>query len=117
MSVLQEKSEDFAVRVVNLYRFLRSKHEFEISKQLKRSGTSIGANITEALFGISKKDYLAKMYIAFKECNETLYWLRILHRTEYLTDAEFDSINKDCTEIAKMLSSTIKTTKQNLDDN
>ena len=87
MSVLQEKSENFAVRVVNLYKFLVKKQEFEISKQLKRSGTSVGANITEALFGSSKKDYLAKMYIAFKECNETMYWLRVLHRTDYLNDS------------------------------
>lgn len=115
MSVLQEKSENFAVRVVNLYKFLVKKQEFEISKQLKRSGTSVGANITEALFGSSKKDYLAKMYIAFKECNETMYWLRVLHRTDFLSDSEYKSMYGDCTELVKMLSSTIKTTKENLD--
>jgi four helix bundle protein len=114
MSVLQEKSENFAVRVVNLYKFLVKKQEFEISKQLKRSGTSVGANITEALFGSSKKDYLAKMYIAFKECNETMYWLRVLHRTDYLNDSEYNSIYGDCSELVKMLASTIKTTKENL---
>ncbi len=114
MSVLQEKSENFAVRVVNLYKFLVKKQEFEISKQLKRSGTSVGANITEALFGSSKKDYLAKMYIAFKECNETMYWLRVLHRTDYLNDSEYNSIYGDCRELVKMLASTIKTTKENL---
>ena len=114
MSFLQEKSENFAVRVVNLYKFLVKKQEFEISKQLKRSGTSVGANITEALFGSSKKDYLAKMYIAFKECNETMYWLRVLHRTDYLNDSEYNSIYGDCRELVKMLASTIKTTKENL---
>ena len=114
MSVLQGKSENFAVRVVNLYKFLVKKQEFEISKQLKRSGTSVGANITEALFGSSKKDYLAKMYIAFKECNETMYWLRVLHRTDYLNDSEYNSIYGDCRELVKMLASTIKTTKENL---
>lgn len=114
MSVLQEKSENFAVRVVNLYKFLVKKQEFEISKQLKRSGTSVGANITEALFGSSKKDYLAKMYIAFKECNETMYWLIVLHRTDYLNDSEYNSIYGDCRELVKMLASTIKTTKENL---
>ena len=114
MSVLQEKSENFAVRVVNLYKFLVKKQEFEISKQLKRSGTSVGANITEALFGSSKKDYLAKMYIAFKECNETMYWLRVLNRTDYLNDSEYNSIYGDCRELVKMLASTIKTTKENL---
>ena len=114
MSVLQEKSENFAVRVVNLYKFLVKKQEFEISKQLKRSGTSVGANITEALFGSSKKDYLAKRYIEFKECNETMYWLRVLHRTDYLNDSEYNSIYGDCRELVKMLASTIKTTKENL---
>ncbi len=104
MSVLQEKSENFAVRVVNLYKFLVKKQEFEISKQLKRSGTSVGANITEALFGSSKKDYLAKMYIAFKECNETMYWLRVLHRTDYLNDSEYNSIYGDCRELVSLFS-------------
>lgn len=117
MSVLQEKSENFAVRIVNLSRFLYKKQEYDISRQIKRSGTSIGANITEAVFGISRKDYLAKMYIAFKECNETMYWLRVLHKTNYLSEEEFNSINNDCTELVKMLTSTIKTTKQNIDNN
>ena len=84
-----------------------------MSKQLLRSGTSIGANIAEAECGISKKDFLAKMYIAFKECSESKYWLELLHETDYLTQSEFDSINADCTELQKLLSSITKTLKDN----
>lgn len=114
-NILQMKSEDFAVRIVKLGKFLYTKKEFDISRQVKRSGTSIGANTTEALFASSKKDFLAKLYIAYKECNETKYWLRVLHRTEYLTDVEFQSIYEDCVELDKLLTSIIKTTKQNME--
>lgn len=110
------KTEDFAVRIVKMARYLqRKQHEYEISKQVKRSGTSIGANVVEAHSGSSKKDFLAKTYIAFKECNETRYWLRILHRTDYLQDSEFDSIYAEAEEISKMLNAIIKTTKGNLE--
>ena len=113
-SIVFEKSKRFAIRIVKLYKYLCiEKKEIVLSKQLLRSGTSIGANIAEAECGISKKDFLAKMYIAFKECSESKYWLELLHETDYLTQSEFDSINADCTELQKLLSSIAKTLKDN----
>ncbi len=112
---VKDKSKAFAVRIVNLYKHLCStKQEYVLSKQLLRSGTSIGANVTEALCGISKKDFLAKMYIAFKECVETQYWLELLSETDFLTSGEFESINNDCEELRKILSSITKSTSENL---
>lgn len=111
-NVVRHKSEDFAIRIVRLYKYLSEEHkEYVLSKQLLRSGTSIGANITEAIHGISKKDFLAKMYIAFKECAETEYWLTLLHKTEYLTAEEYSSIHADCVELIKLLTTITKTTK------
>ena len=95
-------------------KLLQERKEYIISKQITRSGTSIGANISEAQFAISKKDFQAKMYIALKETYETLYWLELLFRTEYLTDTEYESINNDCLELKKILSSITKTTKEKL---
>lgn len=113
-SIVFEKSKKFSLRIIRLYKYLcDEKKEFVLSKQLLRSGTSIGANIAEANCAISKKDFLAKMYIAFKECSETAYWLELLYGAEYLSKAEFDSINSDCTELQKILSSITKTTKDN----
>lgn len=107
------KSEDFAVRIINLYRYLSEEQKEKVlSKQLLRSGTSIGANINEAICGSSKRDFLAKMHIAFKECNETRYWLRLLHRTGYLSDTEYRSINNDRDEIYYILNNITKTTSQ-----
>lgn len=109
------KSKKFAVRIVKLYRYLcDDKKEYVLSKQLLKSGTSIGANIAEALCGISDKDFLAKFYIAFKECAETEYWLELLKDTEYLTKQEYDSISNDCNELKKLLSSITKTTKERM---
>lgn len=114
-NVVLIKSKGFAVRIINLYRYLsETKKEIILSKQLLRSGTSIGANISEALCGISRKDFLSKMYISFKECAESQYWLELLHETEYLSDQEFDSINKDVIELRKLLSSITKTTSVNI---
>ena len=97
-----------------MYKYLcGEKKEYVLSKQLLRSGTSIGANIAEANCAISKKDFLAKMYIAFKECSETAYWLELLYGAEYLSKTEFESINLDCIELQKILSSITKTTKDN----
>ena len=108
------KAKKFAVRTVNLYKYLcDEKKEFILSKQLLRSGTSIGANIAEAEVAISKKEFLSKMYIAFKECNETVYWLDLLYETDYLSEAEYTSIIEDCNEIQKILSSITKTTREN----
>ncbi|MBQ3787949.1 MAG: four helix bundle protein [Bacteroidales bacterium] len=114
-NLIKVKSEDFAVRIVDLYKYLVSnKMEYVMSKQLLRSGTSIGANINEALCGISRKDFLSKMYIAFKECNETKYWITLLYRTDYITEKEKSSIMSDCEELLRMLSSITKTTSSNL---
>ena len=109
-----DKSKDFAIRIVKLFNYLcKEKHEYIMSKQLMRCGTSIGANLAEALYGISRKDFLAKLSISLKECAETRYWLELLHKTDYLSDSQYDSINRDCIELLKLLSSTIITTRQN----
>ena len=113
-NVVFDKSKKFAIRVVKLYKYLcDEKKEFVLSKQLLRSGTSIGANISEANCSISKKEFLSKMYIAFKECAESKYWLDLLFDTDYLTQTEYDSIMNDFTEIQKLLSSITKTTREN----
>lgn len=112
-----DKSEALAVRVVNLWKHLLKQHEYDISRQIKRSGTSIGANISEALYASSKKDFLNKFYIAYKELGETKYWLRLLRRTELITSDSFSSIYSDCEELDRLISSIIKTTKENLNKN
>ncbi len=114
-SIVEEKSFNFAVRIVNLYKYLSdTKKEYILSKQLLRAGTSVGANISEALEGQSKKDYLSKMNISLKEMRETIYWLRLLKETDYLNDVEYESIYEDGIEIKKMLTSIVKTTKLNI---
>ena len=114
-SQVGDKSFVFAVRVVNMYRYLcDEKREFILSRQVLRSGTSVGANIREALYAQSKKDYLNKMNIALKEASETIYWIELLHATDYLSESFMDSIWKDCDELVRMLSSIVKTTKNNL---
>lgn len=106
------KSKKFAVRIVRLYKYLcESKSEYVLSKQLLRSGTSIGANIAEAECGISKKDFLAKMYIAFKESAETKYWIELLYETKYITEEQYKSIVADCIELQKLLSAITKNSK------
>ena len=110
---VEEKSFAFAVRIVNVYKYLTSeKKEFVLTKQLLRCGTSIGANITEAQQAQSRADFIAKLSIALKEACETNYWLRLLHATNFLSEAEFHSLVDDCQEIEKMLTSIIKTSKQ-----
>lgn len=114
-NIIKEKSRNFAIRIIRLYKYLcDEKKEFVISKQLLHSGTSIGANVNEALCGISKKDFLAKMYIAYKETAESQYWLDLLNATGYINDKEFNSINEDCEELRKLLSSITKTTQKNI---
>lgn len=111
----KHKSKKFAVRIINLYKYLcTEKKEYVISKQVLRSGTSIGANLAEASSAISKRDFLSKVYLALKECSETLYWLELLHETDYLTDKMFRSIYSDCEELRKMLSATTKTINSQL---
>jgi len=112
-NIILEKSMDFAVRIVKMYQYLcNEKREYILSKQLVRSGTSIGANIHEAINGQSRKDFLAKMYLSFKEASETEYWIKLLTKTDYINKTESESILQDCVEIKKILNSIIKTTKQ-----
>ena len=107
------KSKRFAVRIVKAFQYLcEEKKEYVLSKQLLRSGTSIGANLAEAETAISRSDFQAKIYIALKECSETLYWLELLRDTDYLTQAMFQSLNCDCEELKKILSATTKTLKE-----
>jgi len=113
-NILIEKTELFAVRIVNLCKYLvTEKRENIMSTQLLRCGTSIGANLSESQCAQSRQDFLAKVYISFKECNETKYWLKLLYRTAYLSEKEYNSINKDCMEILKMLVKVTKTVKEN----
>ena len=112
-NVVVNKSRMFAIRIIRLYQYLLSeKKEYILSKQLLRSGTSIGANIKEAIQGQSKKDFISKMQISLKEASETEYWLDLLHETEYLDKAQFSSINSDCIELIKLLTSIIKQSKE-----
>ena len=101
----------------NLLIWKLKQNEYDISRQVKRSGTSVGANICEALYASSKKDFLNKFYIAYKELGETKYWLRLLRRTELITPDSFSSIYSDCEEIDRLIASIIKTTKENLNNN
>ena len=108
------KSKAFAIRCVNLYKYLvDTKREFVMSKQLLRCGTSIGANVKEAMRGQSKADFRAKMNIALKEANETEYWLEILYETEFVTDQEAESMLTDCRELLRLLTSIVKSTFMN----
>lgn len=110
---VESKSKLFAIRIVNLYKYIvDEKHEYVLSKQLLRSGTSIGANIAEAQYGQSKSDFLSKMSISMKEAAETVYWLELLHDTKYINDGEYQSIIYDCQEILKLLTSITKTVKK-----
>ena len=112
-SIVKEKSKKFAVRVVKLFQYLSvEKQEYVLSKQLLRSGTSIGANVHEALQGQSKADFTAKMSIALKEACETEYWLELLWSTDYLSGAEYASIQEDCGEICRLLTSIVKTSRK-----
>ncbi len=111
------KSKAFAIRVVRLYQYLCDlRHEYVLSKQLLKSGTSIGANAREAEVSMSKPEFLSKLNICLKEANESAYWLELLHETDYLTDEEYTSIYNDCVELIKLLISIIKSTKENLSD-
>lgn len=112
-SVLREKSYAFAIRIVNLYRYLcTDKKEFILSKQILRSGTAIGALVREAEYGQSRLDFIHKLSIALKEANETEYWLMLLKDTEFLTLESFESIQPEITELIKLLIASIKTAKK-----
>lgn len=112
-SLILDKSKAFALRVIRLYKYLcETKKEYILSKQVLRSGTSIGANAKEAAHAQSKADFYAKMYIAYKEANETEYWLELLHESGYIEKDAFDSIYSDCKEIIKILAAITKNQKQ-----
>ena len=112
--LLITKSMDFSVRIVNLYKWLcNEKKEFVLSKQLLRSGTSIGANLSEAQSAISKPDFSSKVYISLKECREAQYWLELLKRTDYLDEKQYQSIKNDAVELGKLLSSITKKLQPN----
>lgn len=113
-SILLDKSLTFAARIVKLHKYLiKEKHESIISKQIIRSATSMGANANEAIYGISKADFIAKLQISLKETAETEYWLRLLIMSDYLTETEGDSLLTDCLEIKRILISTLNTAKEN----
>ena len=112
-NVIYDKSFNFAVRVVNLFRYLRTeKNEFIISKQMMRSGTSIGANVSEAIEGQSRKDFISKLSIALKEANETKYWIKLLVATGYMSEKLGVSFLNDLNEIIKILVSILKTSRE-----
>mgnify|MGYP006359993989 CR=1 FL=1 len=114
-NIIQEKSFAFAIRIVNCYKYLKfEKREFVLSKQLLRSGTSIGANIEESIGGQSKADFISKLSIAYKEARETLYWLKLLFATEYLNNEMAESLIKDAEEICRIIGKIQITTKSNL---
>lgn len=110
-NVIKEKSFLFAIEVVSLYKVLVERKEFVLSKQLLRSGTSIGANVRESEHGQSKADFIHKLSIALKEANETEYWIDLLFETKYLTQTEFENIKPNIIELLKLLTSIINTSK------
>jgi four helix bundle protein len=113
-SILKTKSFDFAVRVINLYKYLKKKHgEYIVSQQIFRSCTEIGALIREAEFAESRKDFMHKLNIGLKEANESVYWLELLHATEYINKKMNDSMYKDAIGLLKMLVASVKTIKKN----
>ena len=112
-NIAKIKAKLFAIRIFKLYRYLcDNKKEFVLSKQLLRSGTSIGANISEAEYSISVKEFLAKIYIALKEAAETHYWLELIYDVKLINQKEFENIINDCDELLKLLTATIKTLKR-----
>ena len=113
-SVIKDKSKDFALRIIKLYKYLTTtatNKEYILSKQVVRSGTSIGANIKEALRGQSRPDFRAKMNIALKEASETEYWLELLYEAEYIDETSYDSIIEDNRELIKILTTIVKNTQ------
>lgn len=116
-NIIKNKSFGFAIRIVKLYQFLcEEKREFVLSKQLLRSGTSVGAMVREAEHAESKNDFKHKMSIAQKEINETIYWLELLKETDYLSKDQFFSLNTDAIEIIKLITAILKSTKANINN-
>ena len=114
-NIIVDKSKAFALRIIRLYQYLKNeKSEYVLSKQLLRSGTSIGANVKEAIRGQSRADFYAKLNISLKEASETEYWLELLHESEYIEEKAFNSIYADCQELIKLLVAITKTQKGEL---
>lgn len=112
-NIIQVKSFAFAIRIVNTYKYLQSeKKEFVLSKQMLRSGTSIGANVEEAIGGQSKKDFIAKISIAYKEARETKYWINLLFATNYMEENAANALLQDIEELSKILSSILVSSKE-----
>lgn len=112
-NIIKDKSFAFALRIIRMYQYLREqKSEFVLSKQVLRSGTSIGANVREAEHAQSDADFIHKMNIALKEANETEYWLELLFQSDYIEESQYDSIIADCRELNKLLISIVKTMKK-----
>lgn len=112
-NVIVDKSKKFALRIVKAYKYLADKNEYVLSKQMLRSGTSIGANVKEAIRAQSKPDFIAKMSIALKEASETEYWIELLTESEYLSVQSGTSLKNDCVELIKLLTSIINSSKNN----
>jgi four helix bundle protein len=113
-NIIQDKTFDFAIMIIELYKDLRfNKKEFVLSKQVLRSGTSIGANVEEAIGGSSRRDFHAKMNIAYKESRETRYWLRLLRKTNFIDQNQFNLLIEQCDQISKILTSITFTLKKN----
>ena len=116
-NTLKDKSLLFAVQCVNLYKLLcDERKEFVLSKQMLRSGTSIGANISEAMCAESDKDFIHKLHIAYKEANETQYWFEVMLKSTLISEKEYSSINNDLTELLALLTTIIKTSKKKIDN-
>jgi four helix bundle protein len=116
-NVIVDKSKAFAIRIIRLNQYLKNeKKEYDLSKQLLHSGTSIGANIKEAIRGQSIKDFRAKMNIALKESSESEYWLELLVATDYIDQKQYDSLDNDCVELIKILTAILKSSEENLDN-
>ena len=113
-NIVKSKSFAFAVRTVNFYKILNERKEFILSKQLLRSGTSVGANVREAINGQSIADFIHKLSISQKECDESIYWLELLKATNYINEKEFNSMYDDAVELLKIIRSIIITTKGKL---
>ena len=109
-NIIEEKTKYFAIRIINLYKYLTiNKKEYILSKQLLRSGTSIGANVKEGISAMSRKEFISKLNISYKEAKETKYWLELLKETDYIEENEYKSIDEECSEIIKIIVSILKT--------
>ena len=114
-NIILDKTYNYAIRIVKLYQYLcKEKKEFELSRQILRSGTSIGANVEESIGGLSRKDFLAKLGVSYREARETRFWLRVLRDTDHISQEQSDSMLEDLEEIIRIITAIQKTTKSNI---